>query len=362
MISHYTAIVFISAISMFIMILGVNSNCFMPLKRKRSFQLLFFLLIIINLAEWLAAGVNGKSGELKNIHLYAKFTEFILAPIIPVVCTDAIGGDKNTQVMSIPIIINTILQIFSLATNIIFYIDLDNVYHRGVFYPIYIFWVICSILFLVIHCVRFGRKYEFNNGLFLMLNLLLVGGIIVAQLLVSELRLDWTCVSISSIMLYIYYDQLVQQVDDLTKLLNRRSYNCKIENFHKRAAILFFDVDNFKNINDTYGHNFGDECLIKGSREIKKVFEKYGSCYRFGGDEFCVIMTQNIECTEMLISKYLKKIEKLRSNEVRLPSVSVGYVIFEPDKETIDEAINRADKIMYDYKEKNHEKRIVQVN
>lgn len=140
----------------------------------------------------------------------------------------------------------------------------------------------------------------------------------------------------------------------MTGLLNRRSYNCRIERFHQPAAILFFDVDKFKYANDTYGHNFGDECLICISSEIRRTFDKYGECYRFGGDEFCVIITRNIEKIKSLISKYLHHIESIREGELRLPTVSVGYVLFEPAKESISKAIERADKIMYKYKQKKH--------
>ena len=352
MVSHYTAIVFISVISMFIMIFGAESNTFMPIKQKRRFQLLFFLLILSNLAEWVAASINGDISFFRIIHIFAKFIEFILAPVIPIVCSEAIDGDKNTKLMIIPLLINAVLQILSLFTGIIFEVDSGNVYHRGIFYYLYISLVACSVLFLLVHCLQFGQRYQFNNILFLFLILLLVVGITITQLVASQLRLDWTCVSIAAIMFYIYYDQLVQQVDDMTKLLNRRSYNCRIENFNQSASILFFDVDNFKYVNDTYGHGFGDECLITISLELRKVFEKYGKCYRFGGDEFCVMMTRNIENTEELISKYLRKIEDIRKREIRLPSISVGYVLFNPDTESIYEAIDRADKIMYKVKDR----------
>lgn len=246
------------------------------------------------------------------------------------------------------------LQVLSLFTGIVFTINSENIYVRGSFYYLYIFFVACGIIFLIYHCIQFGQQYQSNNSIFMSMIILLVIGVITMQFALSNLRLDWTCASISAIMMYIYYDQLVQQADDMTKLLNRRSYNCRIETFHQPAAILFFDVDNFKYENDTYGHNFGDKCLIGISSEIKRVFEKYGECYRFGGDEFCVIMTRNMENAKKLISKYLKQMDSIRENEFRMPSVSVGYVLFEPEKESISEAIKRADQMMYKYKEKRH--------
>lgn len=352
MVSHYTAIVFISVLSMFIMILGAQSNSFMPIRRKRNFQLLFFLLIVSNLSEWLAAYLNGAANDLRTLHIVAKFIELMLTPVIPIVSVEAIGGDKNTKLMSIPAKINVVLQIVSLFTGVVFSVDAENMYHRGSLYSLYVMLFVSGIIFLIIHCFRFSQQYQSKNILFLMMIVLLVVGVMVMQIVASQLRLDWTCVSIAAIMFYIYYDQLVQQVDHMTRLLNRRSYDCRIESFHEPAAILFFDVNRFKYVNDTYGHSFGDECLINISAEIRRIFENYGECYRFGGDEFCVIMTDNTENTEKLISKYLHQMESLSEDESRLPSVSVGYVLFEPTKESIDEAIKRADRTMYEFKEK----------
>lgn len=360
MISYYTAIVYLSVFSMLIMTLGTESNSFMPIRQKRTFQLLFFLLILTNLAEWLATALNGAPSDMRIIHIAAKFIEFILAPAIPIACAEAIGGERNLRLMSVPIVMNFVLQVYSLFTGCVFTVNSQNIYIKGSLFYLYVFFIACGIILLIIHCYRFGQQYQSNNSIFMFMIILLVIGVIIMQLVfASNLRLDWSCASISAIMMYVYYDQLVQQVDDMTTLHNRRSYNCRIENFNEPAVILFFDVDNFKYANDTYGHSFGDKCLINISREIKRVFEKYGECYRFGGDEFCVIMTKNTENTKNLIRKYLNQIEILRAEESRLPSVSVGYVLFEPEKESIHEAIKRADKIMYQYKEKQHTEQAV---
>lgn len=347
---YYTAIVFITAFSLGIMILGVQGNRFIPLVRKRGFQVLFALLILANLAEWLATYLNGAASSLIAMHIGTKFVELMLTPIIPFACAFTIRGDKYAKLMCIPIGINTILQIASLFTGIIFYIDAENLYYRGPGYPVYVILFSLAFVFLIIHCSKFSQRYQHQNLPFLSMIMVLVTIAVAMPLIVSDLRLDWSCVSIAAVMFYIYYDQLVQQVDDLTALLNRRSYDCQIEHFHEKATILFFDVDNFKEINDSYGHHFGDQCLILVGKEIKQVFEKYGHCFRFGGDEFCAILTRNLENTEELISRYLHRTEKLRLVEPRLPRVSVGYAIFEPTKEPISEAINRADQMMYQLK------------
>jgi diguanylate cyclase (GGDEF)-like protein len=55
-------------------------------------------------------------------------------------------------------------------------------------------------------------------------------------------------------------------------------------------VIVTFDLNNLKQCNDQYGHRVGDEYIINAAHIIEDNFERYGKCYRIGGDEFCVIM------------------------------------------------------------------------
>ena len=55
--------------------------------------------------------------------------------------------------------------------------------------------------------------------------------------------------------------------------------------------LIVFDLDNFKYINDTYGHQAGDQCLKVIAECLKKAYSRYGNCYRIGGDEFVFLST-----------------------------------------------------------------------
>ena len=61
------------------------------------------------------------------------------------------------------------------------------------------------------------------------------------------------------------------------------------------AYVLIFDINKFKQINDTYGHAEGDRALELVARQIYKVYGKYGACYRIGGDEFMIIALEGID-------------------------------------------------------------------
>lgn len=75
------------------------------------------------------------------------------------------------------------------------------------------------------------------------------------------------------------------------RLLNQNSFlNRSEEMNYTNGMLIVFDVDDFKHVNDVFGHVKGDLCLSIISDCIKKAYAKYGYCYRVGGDEFCVLL------------------------------------------------------------------------
>ena len=108
-----------------------------------------------------------------------------------------------------------------------------------------------------------------------------------------------------------------------------------------------FDVDNFKQINDRYGHVQGDVCLAEIAECIKKVYANYGYCYRIGGDEFCVLL-KNSEKESRCKQEFLWCMKEKRRKITFLPTVSYGSASF--SGEDIVEVKERADRDMYQYK------------
>lgn len=144
--------------------------------------------------------------------------------------------------------------------------------------------------------------------------------------------------------------------DVLTGLLNRRGIiNALAQNEHiTTLAAFFIELNNFKNINDLYGHNVGDE-LIKLFAKDLLSFEAYGCLIgRLSGDEFLVFVP-NFESCESLnflinyLGKYVNKSYRLNHNDIYLSS-SIGYAIYPDDTDDFDKLISFADIAMYESK------------
>lgn len=150
--------------------------------------------------------------------------------------------------------------------------------------------------------------------------------------------------------------------DDLTGLPNRASVINKLDQAlyysqqrELRTAIVFIDIDNFKNFNDTFGHFFGDEILIEASRRFSDCLRKYDVVGRLGGDEFIIIIRdvrQKNEVVEVIhrLEHSLEEPMKIKERLLYL-SISSGIAFFPDDGDSVEDLLRNADTAMYRAKE-----------
>ena len=164
---------------------------------------------------------------------------------------------------------------------------------------------------------------------------------------------DWSIGEINHerlIDIFVHYNDRLYR-DAVTDAYNRRYYEDEMKNKKKNAGVALIDLDDFKLHNDTYGHQAGDMALYTVVDIIRKNIRKTDKLIRFGGDEFLLVMP---EVTEEVFSQKLQLIQERIYNanvpgylNLRL-SISAGGVLTEGD--SIEEAVNRADKLMYQAK------------
>lgn len=149
------------------------------------------------------------------------------------------------------------------------------------------------------------------------------------------------------------------ETDPLTGLLNRSSWNDNLEklsNSESSFAVIFIDIDNFKNINDTYGHQKGDEVLKLTSKWLKNSFRDEDMIFRLGGDEFAITGNVNSMYIDGLISK-LKSLNSSYSLVIKSflridATISIGTLITNNISSTDKEKIySRVDSLLYKSKQ-----------
>jgi diguanylate cyclase (GGDEF)-like protein/PAS domain S-box-containing protein len=165
--------------------------------------------------------------------------------------------------------------------------------------------------------------------------------------------------------------------DALTQLPNRRLFNDRLQQAmvtsHRTGrycALMFLDLDNFKPLNDHYGHDVGDLLLQEVSRRLIECTRKMDTVARFGGDEFIVMIRElNMDrhisthhaaivaekIRSVLASPYILKLPNARENETQVEhhcTASIGVVMFTDHLGHYDDVLKWADLAMYQAKEK----------
>lgn len=143
------------------------------------------------------------------------------------------------------------------------------------------------------------------------------------------------------------------RVDNLTRVLNKGGLVYEFTSLvgkNKKFSILMFDIDNFKSVNDTYGHIVGDKCLKQLALTATTTVRKSDIVGRYGGDEFIIILPQSGPADALKIAESFRKaVEKTHNPHF---TISIGIATYPWDGENMTELIESADKGLYESKQK----------
>ncbi len=148
------------------------------------------------------------------------------------------------------------------------------------------------------------------------------------------------------------------RTDPLTGILNRRAFfelaNLELKKasrFQYPLSVMYIDVDNFKNVNDRFGHNTGDLLLRAVAENIRKNIREIDIIGRFGGDEFCILLSETgAKSAHAVATKLQKKLLDLVDKNHWPVTFSTGVVTYEKIPGSVEEMVKEADTVMYSAK------------
>jgi len=156
-------------------------------------------------------------------------------------------------------------------------------------------------------------------------------------------------------LLYMVYH------DSLTGLLNRKAFHENLEKellyadrYQQQRVVMYLDLDKFKKVNDTFGHDAGDRLLKEFAHRVKKVLRDTDLVYRLGGDEFAILLTSPQDPTPDIIAQRILDVMAppfyLKSQIIDFVTTSIGISFYPSDGTDAETLLQCADKAMYEAK------------
>lgn len=359
----------VNILSLFILSMLIF-HCYVKLDRRKLSNKIFLdtscVIFLIISIEIITVLINGSSHI--NIYINKLFsTLFFLISPIPLYMWDKylyiqIEKIKKITILKvkyfkIPLFINTVLLIINLKFNIIFSIDKNNFFQNEKFsiipFLIGTFYYISIYIFLVKH------KHTIPNDIYIFISIMYIFPFTasVLELFIPELLLTWGSITTVLIFSYILLQQELFETDPLTGAFNRNFFNSFVSKTNKftmnlsKLGAINIDLDEFKSINDTYGHKVGDDVLKNFVLLLNKAFKKKSKIIRMGGDEFIIIIenTSNEEIISHI--RFLNIITEVYNSVNKYPiKFSYSYCIYSNDFNDIYDFFDHIDNKMYQNK------------
>ncbi len=179
------------------------------------------------------------------------------------------------------------------------------------------------------------------------------------------------------IIKWIKYDEGIKHklielasMDDLTNIMNRRVFDIEFrrefanaKRYGRDLFLISIDLDHFKEVNDQYGHFFGDLVLKMFTSEVSSLLRAGDIFSRWGGDEFCILLPQTNAESAMRVAEKIRAVVKnisVKTDTKQINfTVSLGIAGYQPEDEDASEILERADRALYDAKESGRDRSVL---
>lgn len=267
------------------------------------------------------------------------------------------------SLLLIPAILGLVLLLANLFTPILFNVDDSGIYHR---LPLTSFIVIIAYSYFIysiclyIHLRRLsGGLQRLFPGWALMLPVAIGGSV---QLLFPSSPIFWTSmgVGITGTIVSLQNEDIYH--DRLTGLFNRAFLEYissqKLKTADAKMTGIMIDLNEFKTINDRFGHNVGDQAIINAAHIIRDSVGDIGLAARYAGDEFVVLLnTGDRTVADQTMNEIRQRLVSFSSNSMHQYSLSasMGQFQMEPCRQSLEQFIANIDRAMYEDKKRYYE-------
>ena len=318
-----------SAVGIALVISIISCNQSILKSDKIDYNMLRYMLMIVGVSCFFDAVVftaDGRPGALCRIanmvgNTVAYMTTISLCLLWDIFVIFHLYGNtsrsrKWSGIISIPAVILFISAIINLFYPIVFVIDENNVYKRTPFSYVYVLISFCYILYSAyIHTSFKNKKSVRFFPIWVFLFPVFIGFIV--QILFYGLATGWVGAAIGLSSAFMSIQKESAFIDNLTGLLNR-TYLFSSRLYESMHGGMMLDINRFKSINDTFGHDIGDIALKEVANVLSEATSEHGVAIRYAGDEFLIFVAEADNAVLLEIKdKIIQELSKLNRQHDR---------------------------------------------
>lgn len=371
--SYYTSIILLSWLALGVLSVLIRENDRLSKPDKRLLYLTYALIAVSALAEWCGVQLDGRMDSPVWLLVMVKTLDYILTPMAggALVIQMHLKNRWRNALMGI-LAFNAFFQVVCLFTGWMVVVDEAHRYSHGPLYGLYLSFCLAIIGLIIIEFILYGRSFRRQNrkSLYAVM-LLVVAGIAIQETLPGENRTSYIALTLGAALMFIHYlefsqlamdESMIEQqikidTDALTGLFSRHAYSRTLKRLDEAGtlpedlAAFTIDINGLKQVNDSLGHEAGDELIRGVAACITRAIGVGRSCYPTGGDEFVVLTPMDREEAEDALAWMYEEAKRWHGERVKTLSLSAGYALARNhDSLTAEALIRESDKAMYEAK------------
>lgn len=358
-----------SIIILLVLCVQAGKSFDMDFLRDRLFICVLYITIFMLIFDVMSRFDGHPDTVYPVLNAVGNFMVFLMLPVLPSlwlvyvhfqICHEEAKVRRLLTLLGAGCIIYASLFIGSRFHGWLYDIDPNNIYHRG---PLFFLNVLIILGFFIVTSVMVfvnRKRLEKKSYASLLFFALPPCAGVILQTAFYGLSLALNGVVLSIFVVFLNIQSQSIYTDYLTGVNNRkkldlylkRKISTSIEG--KSFSVILLDINDFKYINDTFGHDVGDNALETATTLLKSCIRNNDFIARFGGDEFCIILDISSKAElEALVSRIHHCTEKHNEsgNRPYRLGFSIGYAVYEPRYRSAEEFLKQADSLMYEDKQ-----------
>ena len=365
LVSYYSVLIILCWLALGVLCILVNENSWISGKDKRLFYLTYGIIALSAFAEWIGVQFSGNEAIPVWALKMVKCSDYILSPMAGGAIVAQMKLCNRWYKALIAVLAgNALFQIIAGFNDWMILVDTQHRYIHGPLYGVYIAIYLLVTFLTTVEFLIFSLSFRKQNKVSMIsVFVLVLVGIGFQEVLGGEYRTAYIAMTIGVALMFIHYAEFYKMAADeqlmkdalCREVFSRYAYKKDMEQYSQMTplpedfTVFVFDINGLKAVNDTIGHDAGDELILGAAHCIQTAVGGAYRCYRVGGDEFVVLANMEKEDAEEVLARLDEETKQWSLDKSAFSlNIAPGYACAKDFQGLSAEELNKkADQAMY---------------